>query len=142
MSQEVIPLPLSDADRSYLEEVRRVVEYAQQQRGMSVWIFQSANRIGVSHCNSTDPRTRDYWVMGRSGSDSGCQQDMNPANVTEFAQIMSHFQAFYTLVDNADSYNLIDSDPGGCGNCPADCKPLSEQTKIFNGGKPHARSPG
>ena len=127
---EIIPLPLSSEDRSYLQEVRRVVDYAQNKRGMEVWIFQSANRIGVSDCSSVDPRERPYWVMGKSGTSSGCQQDMNPANATQFAQIISHFQAFYEIVDNADSYNFIDSDPGGWPGSP-----LSEQMQIFDGAR-------
>ena len=53
---EIIPLPMSAEDEAYLQEVRRVVDYAQNQRGMEVWIMQSANRIGVSDCGSRDPR--------------------------------------------------------------------------------------
>ena len=49
---EIIPLPMSPEDEAYLQEVRRVVDYAQNQRGMEVWIMQSANRIGVSDCGS------------------------------------------------------------------------------------------
>src|SRR6266536_6574675 len=37
---EIIPVPLSGEDEAYLQEVRRVVEYAQEQRGMEVWIMQ------------------------------------------------------------------------------------------------------
>ena len=127
---EIIPLPLSTEDRSYLQEVRRVVDYAQNKRGMEVWIFQSANRIGVSDCSSVNPRERQYWVMGKTGTKSGCQQDMNPANASEFVRIMSHFQTFYEIVDNADSYNFIDSDPGGWPGSP-----MSEQVKIFQGAR-------
>ena len=47
---EILPVPLSPEDEAYLQEVRRVVEYAQNQRGMEVWIMQSANRIGISDC--------------------------------------------------------------------------------------------
>src|ERR1051325_2288912 len=42
---EIMPLPLSAADRSYLAEVRRVVDYAQRTHGMEVWIMESPNRI-------------------------------------------------------------------------------------------------
>src|SRR6266536_5164385 len=59
---EIIPVPLSGEDEAYLQEVRRVVEYAQEQRGMEVWIMQSANRVGVSDCGVRDPRFRTYWV--------------------------------------------------------------------------------
>ena len=121
---EVIPLPLSKEDQSYLEEVRRVIDYAQKQRGMQVWIMQSANRIGVSDCGSADPRYRTYWVNPE------CQKDMNPADPNEFANIMSHFEAFYKVVNNADGFCMIDSDPGGWPGSP-----LSDQAKIFNGAR-------
>src|SRR3954453_6677320 len=102
---ESIPLPLSKADEDYLQEVRRVVEYAQNQRGMEVWIMQSANRIAVSDCGVQDPRFRTYWVMGE------CQKDMNPADQQDYNRILEHFEAFYKNVNNADGYCMIDSDP-------------------------------
>ncbi len=121
---EIVPLPLSADDEAYLQEVRRVVDYAQNQRGMEVWIMQSANRIGVSDCESRDPRLRTYWVMGK------CQQDMNPADPEQFARIMAHFEALYRTVNNADGFCMIDSDPGGWAGSP-----LSDQTRIFNGAR-------
>ena len=58
---------------SYLQEVRRVVDWAENQRGMEVWIMQSANRIGTSATAAPGiPRIRPYWV-------NDCQKDMNPA---------------------------------------------------------------
>ncbi len=121
---EIVPLPLSGQDEAYLQEVRRVVDYAQNQRGMEVWIMQSANRIGVSDCEARDPRLRTYWVMGT------CQQDMNPADPAQFARIMAHFEAFYRVVNNADGFCMIDSDPGGWAGSP-----LSDQSRIFNGAR-------
>jgi hypothetical protein len=121
---EIIPVPLSKEDAAYLEEVRRVVDYAQKKRGMEVWIMQSANRIGVSDCGSSDPRLRTYWVP------RDCQIDMNPADGEQFARLMRHFEAFYKIVRNADGYCMIDSDPGGWPGSP-----LSDQAKIFNGAR-------
>ena len=89
---EIIPLPLSAEDEAYLQEVQRVVEYAQKQRGMEVWIMQSANRVAVSDCKVKDPRFRTYWVP------RDCQQDMDPANPEQFARILEHFEAFYKIV--------------------------------------------
>ncbi len=54
---EILPVPLSSEDEAYLQEVRRVVDYAQKQRGMEVWIMQSANRIGTSDCGTRDPKS-------------------------------------------------------------------------------------
>jgi hypothetical protein len=118
---EIIPVPLSADDEAYLQEVQRVVDYAQNQRGMEVWIMQSANRVAVSDCKVKDPRFRTYWVPGE------CQQDMNPADPDQFEKIVKHFEAFYKIVNNADGFCFIDSDPGGWPGSP-----LSEQTKIFN----------
>jgi len=118
---EIIPVPMSAEDEAYLQEVRRVVDYAQNQRGMEVWIMQSANRIGVADCGIRDPRFRTYWVMGE------CQKDMNPADPEQFANILKSFEAFYKVVNNADTFCFIDSDPGGWPHSP-----LSDQTKIFN----------
>ncbi len=116
---EVLPVPLSADDEAYLQEVRRVVDYAQRQRGIDVWIMQSANRIGVSDCGTRDPRFRPYWV-------NDCQKDMNPADPEQFARIEQSFTALYRIVNNADSYVMIDSDPGGWPQSP-----LSDQARIF-----------
>ncbi len=120
---EIIPVPLSGEDRQYLEEVKRVVDYAQKERGMEVWIMQSANRIGISDCGSPDPRLRQYWV-------NGCQKDMNPADPQQYQAILRSFETLYSIVNNADAYCMIDSDPGGWPQSP-----LSDQVKIFNGAK-------
>jgi hypothetical protein len=116
---EIIPVPLSAEDKAYLEEVQRVIDYAHNQRGMEVWIMQSANRIGTSNCGTPDPRFRAYWV-------NDCQKDMNPADPQQFARILTSFEAFYKIVNNADAFVMIDSDPGGWPQSP-----LSDQVKIF-----------
>ncbi len=116
---EIIPLPLSAEDQAYLHEVQRVIEYAQNQRGMEVWIMQSANRVGTSNCGTPDPRFRAYWI-------NDCQKDMNPADPQQFARILTSFEAFYKIVNNADAFCMIDSDPGSWPQSP-----LSDQAKIF-----------
>ncbi|MBS1852411.1 MAG: hypothetical protein JST79_16010 [Acidobacteria bacterium] len=116
---EILPVPLSAEDEAYLQEVHRVVDYAQNQRGMEVWIMQSANRIGTSDCGTKDPRFRAYWV-------NDCQKDMNPADPQQFARILPSFEALYKIVNNADGFCFIDSDPGGWPQSP-----ISDQVKIF-----------
>ena len=116
---EIMPVPLSTEDEAYLQEVRRVVDYAQNKRGMEVWIMQSANRIGVSDCGTRDPRFRPYWI-------NECQKDMNPSDPQQLARILRSFEAFYRIVTNADAFCMIDSDPGGWPQSP-----LSDQVKIF-----------
>ena len=116
---EIIPVPLSADDEAYLQEVHRVVDYAQNQRGMEVWVMHSANRIGTSNCGISDPRFRTYWV-------NDCQKDMNPADSHQFARIVKSFEAFYKIVNNPDAFCMIDSDPGGWPQSP-----ISDQVKIF-----------
>ena len=60
---EIIPVPVSVEDRAYLEEFRRVVDYAQREHGMEVWMMQSANRVAKDNCGVADPRNRPYWRM-------------------------------------------------------------------------------
>ena len=43
---------------------------------------------------------------------------------------MAHFEAFYRIVNNADGFCFIDSDPGGWPGSP-----LSDQARIFNGAR-------
>jgi hypothetical protein len=116
---EILPVPLSAEDEAYLQEVRRVVDYARNQRGMEVWIMQSANRIALSDCGSHDPRFRPYWV-------SECQKDMDPSDPQKVARVLKSFEAFYKNVNNADAFAMIDSDPGSWPQSP-----LSDQAKIF-----------
>jgi hypothetical protein len=118
-AMEILPLPLSPEDRDYLEEVRRVVVYAQQKRGIEVWIMHSANRIALTDCGERDPKPRPYWV-------NQCQKDMNPAVPGEFARIEKSFDTFYQILNNAAGYVMIDSDPGGWPQSP-----ISDQLRIF-----------
>jgi hypothetical protein len=116
---ETMTVPLSTADKAYLEEFQRITEYAQRQRGMEVWIMQSANRVAVTECDVADPTLRPHWI-------NGCQKDMDPADPQQFAKIEKSFEALYQVVNNADAFCLIDSDPGGWPQSP-----ISDQLKIF-----------
>jgi hypothetical protein len=116
---ETMAVPLAPADKAYLEEFHRITEYAQKQRGMEVWIMQSANRVAVTDCDVADPTLRPHWI-------NGCQKDMDPADPQQFAKIEKSFEALYQVVNNADAFCLIDSDPGGWPQSP-----ISDQLKIF-----------
>ncbi len=94
---ETMTVPLSTADKAYLEEFRRITEYAQQQRGMEVWIMQSANRVALTDCDVADPTLRPHWI-------NGCQKDMDPADPQQFAKIEKSFEALYQVVNNADAF--------------------------------------
>lgn len=116
---ETMTVPLTRENQAYLEEFRRITEYAKKQRGMEVWIMQAANRVALTECEVADPRLRPHWI-------DGCQKDMDPADPQQFAKIEKSFEALYRTVNNADAFCLIDSDPGGWPQSP-----LSDQLKIF-----------
>jgi hypothetical protein len=116
---EVLPVPLSRQDEAYIQEIRRIIDYAQTERGMRVWVGMPANRIGITDCGVADPRVRPYWI-------NGCQKDMNPADPAQFARIVAAVEPFYRIINNADGILMGDADPGGWPNSP-----LSEQLRIF-----------
>src|SRR5512137_2900323 len=118
---EIIPLPVSAADAAYLEEFRRVVDYAQREHGMEVWMMQSPNRVAKSDCGVADPRYRPYWRMEH-------QVDLNPGDPRQLQQILDSRKALYRIVNNVDGVCTIDSDPGGWAGSP-----VSDWAKIFNG---------
>jgi hypothetical protein len=117
---EIMPVPLSAEDQAYLEECRRVVDYAQQKHGMEVWIMQCTNRVAKDNCNVADPRKRPYWRPS--------QEDLNPGKPDDFRAIMASREAMYRIINNADGVCNIDSDPGYCPSSP-----LSDYVKALNG---------
>jgi len=117
---EIIPVPLSQEDREYLEECRRVVDYAQTRHGMEVWIMQCTNRVARDRCGVADPRRRPYWRPS--------QEDLNPGNPQHFQSIMASREALYRALDNVDGVCNIDSDPGYYAGSP-----LEDYVKVLRG---------
>lgn len=117
---EIMPMPLSPEDETYLEECRRVVDYAQQKHGMEVWIMQCTNRVAKDRCGVTDPRLRPYWRP--------VQEDLNPGNPEHFKAIIESREAMYRIINNADGVCNIDSDPGFCPGSP-----LSDYVRVLQG---------
>jgi len=117
---EIMPVPLSEADRGHLEMFRRVTDYAQQKHGMEVWLMHCTNRIARDRAGQEDPRLRRYW------NDS--QVDVNPGDPNGLRQIMDSRSAMYRIIDNADGIGNIDSDPGYWRGSP-----LSDYMKAMRG---------
>jgi hypothetical protein len=117
---EIMPVPLSPEDQAYLEECRRVVDYAQQKHGMEVWIMQSTNRVAKDRCGVADPRLRPYW--------RSTQEDLNPGNSEQLQAILASREAMYHIINNADGVCNIDSDPGFCPGSP-----LGDYMKVLQG---------
>ncbi len=136
---EIMPVPLSPEDEAYLEESRRVVDYAQTKHGMEVWLMQCTNRVAKDRCGVADPRQRPYWRPS--------QEDLNPGDPEHFKAIMASREAMYRIINNADGVCNIDSDPGFLAEGTFDdynkvllgCRALldrhnlnGEQTKLIN----------
>jgi hypothetical protein len=117
---EIMPVPLSKEDQAYLEECRRVVDYAQRKHGMEVWIMQCTNRVASDRCGVADPRLRPYWRPS--------QQDLNPGNPDHLRVILKSREALYRIVNNVDGVCNIDSDPGYFAGSP-----LSDYVKVLQG---------
>ena len=107
---EIMPVPLSPEDESYLDEVNRVIEYAQVQHGMEVWIMQAVNRVARDDCGVKDPRHRPYWRPS--------QPDLDPGDPAQFKRIAESHEALYRVLTNADGFCFIDCDPGGWHGSP------------------------
>ena len=118
---EIIPIPLSEQDKEYLLEYRRIVDYAQIEHGMEVWMMQSPNRVANSDLGVADAKNRPYWKME-------VQQDLNPADPEQFSRIMASREVFYRTIDNVNGVCTIDSDPGWCEGSP-----VSDYVKILKG---------
>lgn len=116
---EIMPVPLSVEDAAYLDEVNRVVEYAQREHGMEVWIMQAVNRVATSNLGVADPRHRPYWRYD-------VQLDRNPADPEGAQAIADSHDSLYRAVTKADGFCFIDCDPGGWPNSP-----VSELIGIF-----------
>ncbi len=101
---EIMPVPLSPEDEAYLQECRRIVDYAKKKHGMQVWIMQCTNRVAKDDCGVANPKQRPYWRPS--------QEDLNPGNPQHFQAIMKSREAMYRIINNADGVCNIDSDPG------------------------------
>ncbi len=104
----MLPNPLSDGDREYLENYRRVIDYAKNRRGMEVFIGECANNVAESD-GGVPIQRRDYF---------GVEVLKDPSDPKQFQDIMDNRRNLYEVADNADGYWIIDSDPGGFENSP------------------------
>lgn len=104
----ILPCPLSEADREYLHNYHRVIDYARNRRGMEVYIGECANNI-ARDTGGKPIRQRDYFEV----------EILNdPSDPAQLAEIMENRRELYSAASNADGYWIIDSDPGGFEGSP------------------------
>jgi hypothetical protein len=114
----ILPHPLSEADRKYLEKYRAVVGYAHGTWGMEVWLGDCANNVAESD-KGMPIEKREYFQV---------EVLKDPGDPKQFQQIMDSRENLYRTLPRADAYWIIDSDPGGWKGSPA-----SELVDIFVG---------
>lgn len=100
---ELMPHPLSAEDEAYLSRFAELIDYAQQQRGMKVFIGSCPNNI-TEDARGVPIAEREYFEFERL---------LDPADPDNLARILEHRSDLYRTVPNADGYWVIDSDPGG-----------------------------
>lgn len=104
----ILPIPLSAGDREYLENYRRVIDYAKNRRGMEVFIGECANNVAESD-GGVPIQQRDYFEV---------EVLKDPSDPKQFQEIMDNRRNLYEIASNADGYWIIDSDPGGFEGSP------------------------
>ena len=116
----ILPHPLSDGDREYLENYRAVIDYARSRRGMEVLIGECANNVADSD-GGVPVDKRGYFDV---------EVLKDPSDPKQFQDIMDNRRNLYTIANNADGYWIIDSDPGGFEGSP-----ISEFVDILIGNR-------
>ena len=101
----MMAVPLGSDDRSWLDMIRRVISYAQEERGLRVWVGEAANNV-VDEVAGVPFEDREYFrfCAGRM---------VNPADSAAMGKIAASRAQLYQVLDRADGYWVIDSDPGG-----------------------------
>ena len=106
----IMPVPLSPADEAFLRKYPAVTDHAHRNHGMEVWIGECANNV----CERRDLppiEARDYF---------GAETLKDPGNPAQMRELIAARRVFYSIVDNADGYWIIDSDPGRWPGSPAE----------------------
>lgn len=116
----ILPCPLSEGDRKYLDTYESIIDYAKNRRGMEVYIGECANNVAETD-GGRPAAERDYFEV---------ETLKNPADPGEFEEIMENRRQLYSAASNADGYWVIDSDPGGYEDSP-----VSEFVDILMGNR-------
>lgn len=106
----IMPVPLSPADEAFLRKYPAVIEHAHRNHGMEVWIGECANNV-CEKSGLPPLEARDYF---------GAETLKNPGDPQQLRELMDARRVLYSIVDNADGYWIIDSDPGRWPGSPAD----------------------
>ncbi|MHB1002133.1 MAG: hypothetical protein ACYC27_23070 [Armatimonadota bacterium] len=99
----ILPVPLSEGDKAYLQKYYEVVEYARNERGMTVIPGECANNAAKGDMGVPFEQ-RDYFEA---------EIVMDPNDPEQMEKVRESRAQMYKAVPNGDAYWIIDSDPGG-----------------------------
>lgn len=105
----ILPVPLSEGDRAYLSKYYEIVDYARNERGMTVVPGECANNIAKGDLGVPFEK-RDYFEA---------EIVMDPNDPEQMAKVRESRKQMYETIPNGDGYWIIDSDPGGWKDSPA-----------------------
>jgi len=98
-----MPDPLSEGDRAFLSRLRDVVDYAKTERGFEIWVGECGNNVAETD-GGVPIEKREYFQV---------EVKKDPGDPEELRDILQNRANLYKIVDNADGYWILDSDPGG-----------------------------
>jgi hypothetical protein len=105
----MLPVPLSEGDREYLEQYPEAVEHAKRNHNMEVWIGECANNMAEDR-DAPSIAERLYFDV---------EVLKDPSDPAQMNELFEARKVFYSTCSNADGYWNLDSDPGGWKGSPA-----------------------
>ena len=100
---EAIPMPLTPADTTELHAFRMVLQDGRD-AGLRTWISHCANLTTPSAIGTVPWQQRNPYPLFRT---------IYFDNVQDTTNYLAHRRAMLSILNNADGYVTIDSDPGG-----------------------------
>lgn len=124
-----MPSPPTPSDEAHLHKIGQVIEIAQREFGMTVWIVLCANTLGNEKAANYPFESRPYFTTERR---------INPANVDERRELMAARRVFLQPLIQADGFSIIDSDPGGYKGSPTSefVQLLADHRALFDSLRP------
>jgi hypothetical protein len=108
----MMSVPPDSSDQAWLGIVSAASRYAQEQRGMTVWVGEAANNA-VDDVRGVDFTQREYfrYCVGHL---------QNPQDARARELLAASRKTLYQTFAHADGFWLIDSDPGGWPGSPTE----------------------
>jgi hypothetical protein len=101
---DCMPAHLNASDEAYLTKIARVIDMAHRKYGIRFGITAAPNTIGNEQSAAYAFEQRPYFV---------CEQKVNPRDPAAVAAFLAGRRRQMAHLGHADSFFMIDSDPGG-----------------------------